>query len=107
MPRKIKLRGSVVKLLLEKGADITVETVEGWTPLYAAFLNGHVDANRHRQDRCRREGQRKPDAAVICRRERARDHRPAASIDEIIHTSFQILYFLYLASLPPVVIFSS
>ncbi|RYP93534.1 hypothetical protein DL770_000418 [Monosporascus sp. CRB-9-2] len=32
----------VVKLLLKKGADITVATNEGWTPMHAASLNGHL-----------------------------------------------------------------
>ncbi|KAH8800873.1 ankyrin repeat-containing domain protein [Xylogone sp. PMI_703] len=32
----------VVKLLLEKGADITVVSKYGWTPVYAASLKGHI-----------------------------------------------------------------
>ena len=33
----------VVKLLLEKGADMTVTNNGGWTPLNLASGNGHVD----------------------------------------------------------------
>lgn len=33
----------VVKLLLEKGADLTVANNSGWTPLHAASLNGHIE----------------------------------------------------------------
>jgi ankyrin repeat protein len=33
----------VVKLLLEKGADMAVANQGGWTPLNSASNNGHVD----------------------------------------------------------------
>jgi ankyrin repeat protein len=33
----------VVKLLLEKGADMTVRNREGWTPLHSASNSGHID----------------------------------------------------------------
>ena len=32
----------VVKLLLEKGADITIASDSGWTPLNSASDNGHL-----------------------------------------------------------------
>ena len=32
----------VVKLLLEKGADLTVPNNNGWTPLYAAASKGYM-----------------------------------------------------------------
>jgi ankyrin repeat protein len=34
---------SIVKLLLDKGADVTVANKEGWTPLNSASDSGHVD----------------------------------------------------------------
>jgi ankyrin repeat protein len=33
----------VVKLLLEKGADMTAADNEGWTPLNSASLDGHIE----------------------------------------------------------------
>jgi ankyrin repeat protein len=33
----------VVKILLEKGADFTVATNHGWTPLHTASQKGHVE----------------------------------------------------------------
>jgi ankyrin repeat protein len=33
----------IVKLLLEKGADVTIANREGWTPLNSASANGHVN----------------------------------------------------------------
>ncbi|RYO86962.1 hypothetical protein DL764_008929 [Monosporascus ibericus] len=36
----------VVKLLLDKGADVTVANKDGWTPLIAASSKGHVDVVR-------------------------------------------------------------
>ncbi|KAG9228536.1 ankyrin [Amylocarpus encephaloides] len=33
----------IVKLLLKKGADVTVANREGWTPLNSASYSGHVD----------------------------------------------------------------
>jgi ankyrin repeat protein len=39
----LKSESKVVKLLLEKGADVTIANREGWTPLNSASYNGHVD----------------------------------------------------------------
>ncbi|KAH7124624.1 ankyrin repeat-containing domain protein, partial [Dactylonectria macrodidyma] len=33
----------VVKVLLEKGADVMVAGKDGWTPLHRASQNGHVE----------------------------------------------------------------
>ena len=33
----------VVKLLLDKGADISVAHADGWTPLNAAATRGHLE----------------------------------------------------------------
>jgi ankyrin repeat protein len=34
---------AAVKLLLAKGADVAAASSDGWTPLYGASLNGHID----------------------------------------------------------------
>jgi len=39
----LKGQTSIVKLLLEKGADVTVGNREGWTPLNSASDSGHVE----------------------------------------------------------------
>ncbi|KAH8669302.1 ankyrin repeat-containing domain protein [Ilyonectria robusta] len=36
----------VVKLLIEKGASVTVTDEDGWTPLHAASQNGHIEVVR-------------------------------------------------------------
>jgi ankyrin repeat protein len=41
----------VVRLLLEKGADLTVPNNDGWTPLNAASFSGHIEVVRLLLDR--------------------------------------------------------
>jgi ankyrin repeat protein len=38
--------GSVLRLLLEHGADINVRSRSGWTPLYLASMNGALEVVR-------------------------------------------------------------
>jgi ankyrin repeat protein len=40
----LKGQSKVVKLLLEKGADVAIANRERWTPLNSASNNGHVEA---------------------------------------------------------------
>lgn len=38
----------MVKILFEKGADVTVASNEGWTPLKSASNEGHVEVVKHK-----------------------------------------------------------
>jgi len=35
-------RKAAAKILLEKGADVDMEAISGWTPLMTAALKGHL-----------------------------------------------------------------
>ena len=43
MIKSLKGHGEVLKLLLDKGADIPVANANGWTPLNAAAGSGHLE----------------------------------------------------------------